>query len=154
MLRLRQDLADAGHGFGETALLGADPPGVTSAGYQEAGRVGFASPVSFFCDTPGMVVGRAVTGFAVCGADAVSVLGNFESDPVEVGERGDQAGHNAGFADAARVAADDDNRHKTFQFPASVLSVCVTLAIGTPVLSDIRGSDAPVFPRKLLLCHG
>jgi hypothetical protein len=36
----------------------------------------------------------------------VSVLSDFEGGPVEVGQGGDDAGDDAGFADAAGVSAD------------------------------------------------
>ncbi len=54
-----------------------------------------------------MIGGGAVAGFAVGGADVVSVLSDFESGPVEGGQGGDEAGYNAGLADAAGVSADD-----------------------------------------------
>ena len=56
-----------------------------------------------------MVGGGAVAGFAVGGADAVSVLRDFESGPVEGGQGGDKTGYYAGLADAAGVSADDED---------------------------------------------
>ena len=66
-----------GHGLREMALLGADPPGVIGSGNQEPRSVGFAGAVFFFGHGEGMVGGGAIAGFAVGGADAVSVLRDF-----------------------------------------------------------------------------
>ena len=84
-----ENLADARHGFGEMALLGANPPGVIGSGDQEARSVGFAGAVFFFRDGPGMIGGRTIAGFAIGGADAVSVLRDFEGGPVVGGQGGD-----------------------------------------------------------------
>ena len=42
-----------------------------------------------------MIGSGAVAGCAVGGADAVSVLGDFEGGPMEVGQGGDDAGYDA-----------------------------------------------------------
>ena len=89
------------------SLLGADPPGMIGSGDQEARSVGFAGAVFFFRHSQRMIGGGTVAGFAVGGADAVSVLRDFEGGPVEGGQGGDQAGDDAGLADAASVSADD-----------------------------------------------
>jgi hypothetical protein len=47
----------------------------------------------------------------VGGFDAVSVLRDFESGPVEGGQGGDKTGNDAGFADFAGVSADYENGH-------------------------------------------
>jgi hypothetical protein len=39
------------------------------------------------------------------------VLGNFCGGPFELGQCGDQAGNNAGFAYAARMSTNDDESH-------------------------------------------
>ena len=106
-----QDLADSGHGFGETSLLGADPPGMGGAGGQETRAIGFAGAVSFFGHGPGVVGGGAVTGFAIGGADVVPMLRDLEGGPAEFGQGRDQAGDDAGFANAAGMAADDEDGH-------------------------------------------
>ena len=111
VLRGGQNLADAGHGLSEVALLGADPPGVIGAGDQEARSIGLAGAVSFLRYSEGMIGRGAVARLAVRGADAVSVLRDFERGPVEGGQSGDETGDDAGFADAASVSADDDNGH-------------------------------------------
>ena len=77
ILRARENFADAGHGFREMALLGADPPGVIGSSNQESRSVGFAGAVFFFGHGEGMVGGGAIAGFSVGGADAVSVLRDF-----------------------------------------------------------------------------
>ena len=106
-----EDLADARHGFREVPLLGADPPGVLGSGDQETRSVRLAGAVFFFRHSPGMIGGGTVAGLAVGGADAVSVLSDFESGPMEAGQGGDETGNDAGFADAAGVSADDENGH-------------------------------------------
>jgi hypothetical protein len=44
----------------------------------------------------------------------VSVLRDFESSPVEARQSGDEAGNDAGLADAPGVAANDENGHKAW----------------------------------------
>ena len=124
VLRLREDLAHAGHGFGEAALFGANPPGVIGTGDEKTRTVGdsteaVAGFIVLFGDGPGVVSGGAVAGGAVGGADAVAVLGDFESGPVEIGQGSDEAGDDAGFADAARVSADDEDGHGRWGFGAA-----------------------------------
>src|SRR5271169_895069 len=63
-----------------------------------------------------MVGGGTVAGFAVGGADAVSVLRDFEGGPVEAGQGGDQTGDYAGLADAAGVSANDEDGHVRLLF--------------------------------------
>src|SRR5258706_14263380 len=58
-----------------------------------------------------MIGGGTVAGFAIGGTDAVSVLRDFESGPVKGGQAGDEAGNDAGLADAAGVSADDQDGH-------------------------------------------
>src|SRR5580658_2398115 len=58
-----------------------------------------------------MIGGGTVAGFAVGGADTVSVLRYFQRGPVEAGQGCDEAGNDAGFADAAGVSADDEDGH-------------------------------------------
>jgi hypothetical protein len=48
-----------------------------------------------------MVSGGAITGFAVRGTYTVAVLRNLDGGPIEVAQRGDQAGDYAGLANAA-----------------------------------------------------
>src|SRR5258708_24556937 len=78
-----------------------------------------------------MMGGGTVAGLAVGGTDAVSVLRDFESGPVKSGQGGDEAGNDAGLADAAGVSADDQDGHGKaglrsqvpgFRFQFSVLS--------------------------------
>jgi hypothetical protein len=38
----------------------------------------------------------------------MSVLSDFRRGPFELGQRGDQAGDDAGFANATRMSADND----------------------------------------------
>jgi hypothetical protein len=92
---------------GMVPLLSADPPGVIGSGKQEARGVGVAGAVFLFRNCQRMIGGDAVAGFAVGGADAVSILRDLESSPVKVGQGSDDAGNDAGFADAAGVSADD-----------------------------------------------
>ena len=58
-----------------------------------------------------MIGGGTVAGFAVGGADAVSVFSDFECGPVEGGQGGDETGDDAGLADFAGVSADYENGH-------------------------------------------
>ena len=111
VLCFSQNRTHAGHGFGEASLLGANPPGVSGSGNEEARTVGFARPIALFVDSPGMVSGGAVAWSAVGRADAVSVLSDFERGPVKRGQGGDEAGDDAGFSDAAGVSADDEDGH-------------------------------------------
>ena len=111
VLRGGENLADAGHGLSEVALLGADPPGVIGAGNQEARSIGLAGAVFFLRYSEGMIGRGAVARLPVGGADAVSVLSDLEGGPVEARQRGDKTGDDAGLADAAGVSADDENGH-------------------------------------------
>jgi hypothetical protein len=58
-----------------------------------------------------MIGGGAVAGFALGGANAVSVVSDFESGPMEAGQGGDETGNDARFADVAGVSADDEDGH-------------------------------------------
>src|SRR3954463_3106899 len=61
-----------------------------------------------------MIVRGAIAELAVGGAEAVSVWRDLEGGPVHLGQGGDEAGDDAGFADAARVSADDEDGHAYF----------------------------------------
>ncbi len=59
-----------------------------------------------------MIGGGAVARLAVGRTDVVSILGDLQSGPVISRQGGDQTGDYAGLADAAGVAADDENGHR------------------------------------------
>jgi len=111
VLRRGEDLADARHGFLKAPRLGADPPGVLGASDQKTRSVRLAGAVFFFYG-PGMIGAGIIAGFAVGGADAVSVFSDFERRPVEAGQGGDETGDDAGLTDFAAVSADDENGHE------------------------------------------
>src|SRR5208282_1857124 len=71
--------------------------------------------------------------------DAVSVLRDLESGPMKIGQGGDEAGNDAGFANAAGVSADDEDRHgSAFGF----WLLAFTLRRGEPRLYGIFYFDA------------
>lgn len=100
-------LAEAGHGFGESSLLGANPEYARGSGNQKARAVRFTRPVALFRDRPGMIAGCAIAGLAIGGADSVAVLGNLHGRPIVLRKGGNQARDNAGLAYASGMAADD-----------------------------------------------
>jgi hypothetical protein len=64
-----------------------------------------------------MIALGAAAVFPVDGANSVAELRDLYRCPMALMERGDQAGDYAGFADAARVAADNDDGHTdSFRF--------------------------------------
>jgi len=107
VLRARDALTESGHRFGKSSLLGTNPENFFGAGHQEARRIGVGGAALFFGDSPGVVGGGTVAGLAVGGTDAVAVLGDFGGGPVEFGQSGNEAGDDAGLANAAGVAADE-----------------------------------------------
>lgn len=111
-------LTDSWHGVGEATLLSAHPPGLLGSGDKEARSVGISGAVFFLGDGPTMIVAGTTAGLAVGGADAVTVLSDFERGPAEFGQRSDEASDHAGLANAAGMSANDDDRHK-FRLPAS-----------------------------------
>src|ERR1035438_1660815 len=83
-----------------------------------------------------MIGGGTVAGFAVGGADAVSVLSDFESGPVEAGQGGDETGNDAGLADAAGVSADDEDGHEGSSWPLALSCQLSALSFQLSVLSS------------------
>ena len=102
------------HGFGQHSLASAHPQRPRCAGYQKPRRVAFAAAVAFFGDGPRVIVGLAIARLAVGRADAVTILRDLDGGPVHFGQRGDDAGDDAGFAYAARVSADHDDCHDAY----------------------------------------
>jgi hypothetical protein len=60
-----------------------------------------------------MITRGAVAGFAVRGADAVSVLSDFHGGPLKFWERCDETSYDTSLAYAAGMAADHHQRHLT-----------------------------------------
>src|SRR5690348_12582854 len=104
-----------------------------------------------------MLINLAGAGLAVHGAHAVAVLANFDGGPVALAKGGNQAGHEAGLADVARVPADDDEGHGPVL--SSQLWNCLQVlrprhrfaspaAPALPVPSNTAARAVPACPKK------
>lgn len=100
--------AEKRQAFGEITLLGAEPEGALRACREKTSavraRIGAFLPI----DGAYMLVRSAVAIFAVARAYAVPVLGDFSRDPSCFGKGRDDVADELGLADAAGVAADND----------------------------------------------
>src|ERR1035441_6054282 len=77
-----------------------------------------------------MVSSRAIAGFAVRGANAMTILRNLHCGPFEVAQSRDESRDHAGLAHAARVSADDDYGHKK-RLPAPLSGSWLGLSSGS-----------------------
>src|SRR5579864_7028415 len=93
-----------------------------------------------------MLINLAGAGLAVHGAHAVAVLADFDGGPVALAKGGNQAGHEAGLADVARVPADDDEGHSSWLLAlgsglwalGSGLLATINWVLGTALLPQPR----------------
>ena len=108
MWHFAEGLAQERESFSKESLFGAQPEGTLSAGGQKAGAVGAGFGGFFPTDGVTVLVGSAAAIFAVFGADAMAVLSDFAGDPVLFGEGADHVADQLRLADAASMAADND----------------------------------------------
>src|SRR5580704_4426048 len=94
VLGARQFLTKGRHRFGQSALLGANPPDAGCAGGKEARCVGVSLRILFFGDGPGVVAGGAIASLAISRADSMAVLRDLEGGPAKLGQGCDQASNN------------------------------------------------------------
>ena len=97
------------HAFGEKSLLGAEPETALRASGEEARAVGASVRGTLPIDRADVLVGCAIAIVAVLRADTVPVLRDFAGDPVGFGQGRDDVADELCFANAARVAADDND---------------------------------------------
>lgn len=95
--------------LGEKTLFGAEPEGAAGSCGQKTGAISASIGAGFPADGADVLVGSAIAIVAVLGADAVAVLGDFSGDPVRLRKCGDHVTDQLRFANAAGVAADDDD---------------------------------------------
>src|SRR5262249_50970201 len=102
--------------------------------------VALAAAVAFFGDGPRVIVRSAVTGLAVGRADAVSILRDLGGGPMKLGQGRNDAGDNAGFANTARMSANNNQGHGDYfsllrvsrDTPASSFRYCLIGRAGVP----------------------
>ena len=105
---LGEGVAEEREGCGELSLAGTQPEGTRGAGNEEARGVGAIAAVALFVERKRMFVRGAAARLTVEGADAVSVLSDFDGGPGGVGEGAEEIDDKGGLADVAGVAADEE----------------------------------------------
>src|SRR5205807_2401514 len=82
------------------------------SGNQKSRGIALAAQVALVAERAEVVIaGVTIARLAVCRADPMPELCDFERSPVQLRQRSDQTSYHAGFAYAARMSADNDNGH-------------------------------------------
>ncbi len=111
VLRQRDFLPKARHGFGETSLPCSHPYRFDSSGGKVTRAVGSGGGIAFGAEGERMFVALAVARLTIGRAESMAELRDLEGGPAKLRQPVNERSHDRGLAHTARVTADDYDGH-------------------------------------------